>query len=61
MSTRLENILVVGLILFIVAYALKTWDERRMATASKSNSEIWRWTDYRGFTYEIEVSRNVHE
>lgn len=24
------------------------------------NEEIWRWTDYRGFTYEITADRNVH-
>lgn len=24
------------------------------------NEEVWSWTDYRGFTYRIEVNRNVH-
>jgi len=24
------------------------------------NSEVWEWTDYRGFTYRIQVGRDVH-
>lgn len=46
-------ILVIGLLLFIAK-------DRLFAKPLTSNAEVWEWTDYRGKTYKMTVSREMH-
>lgn len=43
-------ILVAGFLLFVM------FKDKQLT----SNAEVWEWTDYRGHTYKMTVSRNIH-
>ena len=46
-----RDIITIGLLIVIAFLLFKR---------HPSNEEIWKWTDYKGFQYQIEVGRYVH-
>ena len=46
----MNDIIVIGLIVLVAI----------ILTRSSHNQETWKWVDYRGHEYQIEVARHVH-
>lgn len=60
MYIKAEWILILVLLAFGAFHYLKMNEAKSAATALTDNEEHWSWTDYRGFVYEIGVTRHVH-
>ena len=48
-------ILITGFLLLVMAK-----DRGLFTKPLTSNAEVWEWTDYRGHTYKMSVSRDMH-
>lgn len=53
-----KDIIIIALLAILLFIMAK--DKGLIGKPLTQNAEVWEWTDYRGKTYKMTVSRNMH-